>query len=227
MKRALFATAAVAASVALLVPLVATADHRPGHKDTTNPNLSIAADPLVQVWPRQVTISGRLSVPDNAGKTIELHANPHPFPGPFDQVATTTTDAQGDYSFRTRPDEHTVYRVRADLNPDETSGEVTVRSRMKVTRRVSDRTPADGQTITFFGRVGPAHEGIEVLIQRRRATGTWKTMTTTPAGEADANNHSPYSVDLEANKDGMWRARVRGDENHRGNRSRGIRIDVQ
>src|SRR5688572_26616019 len=227
MNRALSVAAATTALAALTVPLVATADHRPGHGNNANPDLTIAADPLVQRWPRQVTISGDLRVQDDANKTIELQANPHPFPGPFDTIATTTTNEDGEYTFRTRPDEHTVYRVRADLNPDEVSGEVTVRSRMKITRRVSDRTPLDGETITFSGRVGPAHPGMDVLIQRRRASGTWKTVTTTPLGQADERNHSAYSEDIEMNRDGRWRARIRGDENHRGNKSRSIRINVQ
>ena len=209
------------------MPLVATADHRPGHKDTTHPDLTIAADPLVQRWPKQVEISGRLQVQDDANKTIELQANPHPFTGAFKEVATTTTNSQGEFTFMDRPQEHTQYRVVADLNPDETSGIVTVRSKMKLTRRVSDRTPADGEEITFSGRLGPAHEGHEVLIQRRRPSGTWKTMTTTPAGPADANNHSPYSAELEINRSGRWRAKVRKDENHRGTKSRKIRIVVQ
>jgi hypothetical protein len=228
MKRALLAIAAAAVSVALLAPLVATADHRPGHKPKEpNPDLSIKAEPDIQRWPKTVTISGRLRGQDRANKTIELRANPHPFSGPFGRVATTTTDANGDYTFTHRPDEHTRYRVVADLNPDETSGEVEVKSRMKVTRRVSDRTPSDGETITFSGRLGPAHPGHEVRIQRRRPSGTWKTMTSTPAGPAGPTNHSPYSTEVRINRDGVWRAKVRADENHRGNKSRRIRIDVQ
>src|SRR5215208_5076144 len=224
MKRALSAAAARTALAALTA--VASADHRAGHPDTTNPNLSIAADPLVQTWPRQVAISGDLKVQDSAGKTIELQANPHPFNGSFKEVATTTTNSQGEYTFVTRPDEHTIYRAVADLNPDETSGEITVRSRMKVTRRVNNRTPEDGDTITFFGRVSPAHEGMDVLIQRRRRTGTWKTMTTTPLGEAQSDNTSLYSTELTIRRDGRWRAKVRSDENHLGNKSRSIRINV-
>src|SRR5688500_15727303 len=104
MRRILSMTAAVVASVALLVPLVATADHRPGHQ---NPDLRIEADPNVQVWPRQVTISGTLRGADNAGKTIELGANEHPFTGGFESVGTTTTDAEGDYSFQVMPTQHT------------------------------------------------------------------------------------------------------------------------
>jgi hypothetical protein len=225
MKRALSAAAAITALAALTT--VASADHRAGHQDATNPDLTIAADPLIQVWPRQVQISGRLQTQDNANKTIELQANPHPFNGGFKEVTTTTTNSQGEYTFTTRPDEHTIYRTVADLNPDETSGEITVRSRMKVTRRVNNRTPEEGDTITFFGRVSPAHEGLDVLVQRRRRTGTWKTMTTTPLGEAQPDNTSLYSTELEVTRDGRWRAKVRGDENHRGNKSRSIRINVQ
>ncbi len=226
MKRALSASAAAAATVALLVPLVASAEHRPGHKDRTNPNLSIGADPVVQVWPRQVEISGRLQGQDNANKTIELQANPHPFPGPFNEVATTTTNSQGEYTFMHRPDEHTIYRVVADLNPDEMSGEVTVRSRMKITRRVSDKTPPDNSTITFSGRVGPAHPGQHVLLQRRRPSGTWKTMTSTPLGPAQSDSTSIYSEEVQINRTGVWRARIRADENHLGNKSRRVRIEV-
>ena len=228
MKRALSATVAVGASVALLAPLVATADHRPGHRaNPPNPDLSIAAEPDVQRWPRQVTISGRLHGPDNTGKTIELGENPHPFTGGFRSVGTTTTDAQGDYSFQVRPEEHTNYRVRTvGIEPPEVSAVEAVRSRMKITRRVSDKTPADGEEITFSGRVGPAHEGLHVLIQRRRPSGTWRTVTSTPLGEADADNHSPYSTDVQINRDGVWRARIRGDENHLGNKSRRVRFEV-
>ena len=222
MKRALSAAAAITALAALIVPLGATAK-----KDTTNPDLTIEIDPTIQTWPRSVTVTGRLQTQDRANQTIELQANPHPFTGPFKEVDTTTTDANGDYTFTVAPQEHTNYRTVADLNPDETSGEITVKSRMKITRRVSDRTPVEGQTITFSGHVGPAHEGDHVLLQRRRPSGTWKTFTSTPLGPEQADETSLYSEEVVAKRDGRWRAKIRADENHRGNKSRGIRIDVQ
>lgn len=227
MKRALSAAAATAALAALTVPLMASADHRAGHQDNTNPQLTITADSLVERWPRTVVISGELNTQDNAAKTIELQSNEHPFNGSFKEEATTTTNAEGEYSFTVRPAEHTQYRVVADLNPDETSGDITVQSRMKLTRRVSDRTPADGEEIVFGGRLGPAHEGHEVLIQRRRASGTWKTMTTTPAGPPTDTNHSVYRTEVEINRTGAWRSKVRADENHLGTKSRKIRIVVE
>jgi hypothetical protein len=223
MKRALSAAAALTAIAALLVPLVATAK-----KDTSNPDLTIEIDPTIQTWPRQVTVTGRLQGPDRANQTITLQANPHPFTGPFDDVDTATTDANGDYTFSVMPEEHTNYRTMAnDVNPKETSGQILVKSRMKITRRVDDRTPVDGQTITFSGRVGPAHEGQHVFLQRRRPSGSWKTVTSTPLGPEQADETSIYTEEIVAKRDGRWRARVRADENHRGNKSRSVFINVQ
>ena len=122
MKRALFALIAVAATGALLAPLVATAK-----KNDANPDLSIAADPDVQIWPRQVTISGKLHGADHAGKTIELEENTYPLTtGGFKTVGTTTTDAQGDYSFKVMPQEHTLYRAMTNgIQPPEVSQAMT------------------------------------------------------------------------------------------------------
>lgn len=228
MKRAMLAGAAAVAGAAFLVPM-ATADHRPGHNKGTqpNPNLSIGVEPSPIVWPKQVTISGKLRGADNGGKTVQIRANPFPTTGAFRPVGEATTDANGDYSFQHRPQEHTLYQAVAQVDPRQTSEAVTARVRMKVTRRVSDRTPADGSTITFSGKVGPAHEGMQVLIQRRRPSGSWKTMAGTPLGPADANNHSPYSTEIEINRSGVWRARVKKDDDHLGNKSRKVRIKVQ
>ena len=231
MNRTLFAAAAVGATVALVVPLVATADHRPGHKpNTANPNLSIGASPNPVLWGRAITISGRLRGNDNTGKTIELQQNPHPFSGAFKAVSTTTTDQQGDYSFTgIRPLSHTQYRVEANLNPDEVSGNVTVLVRKRINRRVDDRTPDRGDTVTFRGRVTPEHDGDTIQLQRRRPSGTWRTMANVTLEDAGptAPNSSMYSHGIRIFRDGAWRARIKADEDHLGNRSRRIRIDVE
>jgi hypothetical protein len=224
MKRALSATAAIVATAALLAPLGTAAPK----KNTDNPDLSIQVDPQVQRWPRSVTVTGRLGGQDNAGKEITLQADPFPFDqGPLKNVDTATTDANGDYTFTTKPQEHTNYRTVADVTPKEISGVVTVRSQMLITRAVSDRTPVDESTITFSGHVGPAHEGSDVIIQRRRPSGTWKRMATTPLGPEEAGGTSAYSQDIVIHRSGRWRAKIKGDEDHRGNKSRSIFIDVQ
>jgi hypothetical protein len=225
MNRALLAGAAAVGAAAVLVP-TATADHRPGHK---NPSLTIDASPNVQVWPKTITVEGALRGSDNANKTIVLDANTYPFTGGFTSVGQTTTNAQGEYSFpAVKMSNHTTFRARAtDVQPRETSAEEIVRSRKKITRRVSDRTPDRGDTITFSGRVGPAHPGMNVLIQRRRPSGTWRTMARTPLGQQLPDGTSAYSTEIEVKRDGKWRARIRADADHLGNKSRRVRINVE
>ena len=232
MKRALLAIAASAATVALLVPLVATAGHNPGHKGPggPNPDLTISADPNIVRFGKTTTISGRLRGPDNAGKTIELGENPFPFRDndKFKSVGTTTTDSNGDYSFQVTPELNTNYRTRAEVEPEEVSGPVFVRVRMRITRRVDDRTPERGQAVTFTGKVVPEHDDGNVLLQRRRPSGTWRTLANVGLEPGlPTEDNSVYTAEVEIKRDGVWRAKIRRDEDHLGNKSRRIRIDVQ
>jgi hypothetical protein len=230
MRRALTLTVAAAGTAALIVPLAATADHRPGHeKADRNPNLSIAADPTTVLWARPTTISGKLTGSDNEGKTVELQENPFPFTGPFDTVGPpTTTNAQGEYSFEALPREHTNYRVVAQTQPPETSGEVTVRVRMRINRRVSDRRPDRGDKVTFSGKVAPAHDGLTVRLQRKRPSGTWKTVkrTTLEDAGADDEQNSVYSMNKKIRRKGVYRTRVQKHDDHLGNKSRKIRVRI-
>ena len=230
MRRALLTIAATAGAVALLTPLVATADHRPGHdKSEKNPNLSIGAEPNPVLWARPTTVSGKLTGSDNENKTVELQANPFPFPGPFKPVgAPTTTNAQGEYSFKALPAEHTDYRVVAQTTPPETSGIVRVRVRMRINRRVSDRRPDRGDRVKFFGKVGPAHDGLTVKLQRKRRSGSWKTVkrTTLEDAGADDEQNSVYSMRKKIRRKGVYRTRVQKHDDHLGNKSRKIRVRI-
>ena len=235
MRKGLFSCAAVAAGLALGVPLVATADHRPGHDkggqpDGANRELTIKVEPSPVRFGRSVTISGTLRGPENAGKPVELQENPHPYPGPFEPLATATTNDRGNYSFRVAPSEHTKYRVVQPVQgaSDIASGEVLALVRMAVTRRVDDHTPRRGQTVTFTGTVGPDHDGRTVYIQRRRPDGTWRTKAMTVLDDAGPTrpDESVYSRDLRIYRDGVYRALVRADANHLGNKSRRVRLDV-
>ena len=226
MNRALLATAAIVVTAALIAPLGMAA--KPPDKNPNNPNLSIQADPNPVRIGKTVTISGKLRGSDNSGKSIELQSDEFPFNGKFKpEGAAATTDANGDYSFQVTPDRHTQYRSVAELNPnpDETSQALTVRVRMRITRLVDDTTPARGQTVTFSGVVTPEHDGLTVFIQRRRPTGTWKTMATSTLQQAPGDESS-YSQDVEIRRDGVWRTKVKADADHLGNHSRRIRLDV-
>ena len=227
MKRALLPSAACIAMLALVVPL-ATANHRAGHgkgDGQANPNLSIGAEPNPVRIGKTVTISGKLKGTDNANKTLELQSDEFPFNGQFRRVGEhTATDANGDYSFQVTPDLHTNYRV-SELPSGDFSETIQVRVKMRITRTVDDTTPTSGQTVTFSGVVTPEHDGNTVLIQRRRATGTWRTWATATL-QAAPGDQSTYSQGVVVKRDGIWRTKVRADDDHLGNKSRRIRLDV-
>ena len=230
MRKTFLATAVAAVAAAIAMPIGASADHKPDHNPGGggNADVTIALTPNPVLWGRAVTITGRLRGADNAAKTVELQANPWPYPGPFEPVSTSTTNAQGDYTFKTTPSKYTDYRVVAKVSPEAVSDTVRARVRMRINRRVSDTTPNVGQVVTFRGNVSPAHDGKTVYVQRRNSKGVWRTKATTTlfdAGEAKPTS-SAYEAELRVNRDGVYRVLVRRDEDHLGNKTRRVRLDV-
>ena len=233
MKRVPLKAIGVATAMALSAPLIATADHKPGHQSPPKGtgNLTITATPNPVLFGRSVTISGRLRGGDNSGKTIVLQHDPFPYGATYNpqQVAQTTTNAQGDYTFTVGPRVNTNYRTVAKIEPEARSDNRTVGVRMRITRRVSDRTPERGQLVTFRGTVKPNHNGRRVAIQRRRSTGTWRTVArpqltgTVPYAIGGA---SVYRKALRINRDGVFRVKINSHGDHIGNKTRRIRLDV-
>ena len=224
---------AAAAALTLSVPLIATADHKPGHKSPPKGtgNLTINASPNPVLFGRFVTISGRLQGNDNGGKTIQLQHDPYPFSGEYEakSVTTTTTNSQGEYTLSVGPKLNTNYRVVANVTPEARSDNRQVGVRVRITRRVSDRTPARGQLVRFSGEVRPNHNGRRVAIQRRRPTGTWRTLArpllrgTVPYA---IGGKSVYSRSLRVNRDGVYRVKIGSHADHVGNKTRRVRLDV-
>jgi hypothetical protein len=230
MKRALLSATAAAGALAVAIPLSAPAHHQPGHEGGGQPGeLTIAAAPNPVLWANTTTISGRLKGAENSGRTIELQQNPHPYPGPFRILAKTTTNARGEYTFAIAPARHTIYRTVARTSPVRTSAELRVRVRVRINRRVTDRTPARGRQVTFYGAVAPAHDGAIIRIQRRGGDGAYRTVARTrltDAGERFPTN-SFYERKLRIRRDGTFRALIGRDEDHAGNKSRRVRLDVR
>lgn len=230
MKRVLLTIAAMTAVAGIAVPF-ATADHKPNHgKPPRNTDLSLSATPNPVLWSLPVTFSGKLKGSDNSGKTVELQASPAPYSAPYTTVKTATTDAQGDYSLSFVPGKNTNYRARVAVagSPEQLTAGLLVRVRMKVSRSVSDRTPAKGQTVTFAGRVSPAHDGRQVYIQRLASDGKYATVAQATLADAGASHpvSSSYTRNLRIFKDGTFRVLVRSDGDHMRNTSRKIRLDV-
>lgn len=227
MKRTPMLLIAGAAGLTLALPLVASAHHKPGHQQGTG-NLTIRTSTNPVLYGRFATFTGRLSGSDNGGKTIELQHDPFPFGTSYDGLTTTVTNAQGEYTVSGNPDRNTNYRTVANTDPQARSDNLTIGVRMRINRRVSDRTPAKGQIVTFRGTVKPAHDGRRVLIQRRRSTGTWRTVARprlrppTPY----AIGASVYRRGLRINRDGVFRVRIKTHADHIGNITRRVRLNV-
>jgi hypothetical protein len=142
--RILGLVAALAATAAL--PLGAAAQKPP---DNT---VTLAAAPTAITFGKSTTLSGKVTEPDHAGAEVTLRADPFPVGGGDAVVATSSTDANGDFQFAgIMPDRNTRYSVRAKTSPPVESAAVDVLVRIRVSLRLADFTPRAGQRVRFSG----------------------------------------------------------------------------
>jgi len=219
-RRILGLLAALATTAA--VPLGAAAQKPKDNKVT----LAAAPNPITFGTP--TTLSGKVTGPDHASAEVTLRADPFPAGDADAVVATATTDANGDFQFTgIVPDRNTRYSVRAKTSPPVESAVVDVLVRVRASLRLDDSTPRVGQRVRFSGSVAPQHDGSVVRIQRRRVTGSWKTVALTILRDA-GDERSRYSRRLRVRMDGTYRARVIAvDGDHRSGTSPRRAIDVQ
>ena len=185
-----------------------------GPNDNT---VTIAANPKTIRFGSPTTVAGRVNGPNNTGKRVELDESAFPFTSPFKQVATTTSDASGNYTFSVSPGVNTHYHAVASTSPRSTSPDITVNVRPQVTLKIRDRTPARGQRVRFSGTVLPAHDAKRVRIQRRTSKG-WRTITRAllkPATPVNGVARSQYSKRVRITHSGRYRTLfVPGDGDH-------------
>jgi hypothetical protein len=191
---------------AVMLPSVAAAAPKPPGRA---PALTAKAAPSPVVFGQGTVVSGRLSrTPNDRGQTIQLQSDPFPY-AVFTAGPTTVTAANGNYAFSSvRPDRNTQYRVHETTGALLTSPTVLVGVRLSVTFSVSDSTPARGQRIRFSGSVRPPHGGKLVRIQRRDATGVFRTVATTRTFNPTGTTFSRYSRFLRIFRDGVYQVRV-------------------
>lgn len=192
--------------------------------------LTIAANPATVTFGRPTTISGQLTGSGNSGVEVELESNPAPFTGGFKNAGVkATTNATGNYTMAVTPTLNTRYRVTAKARPSVTSPEALVRVRVRVSLRLSDRTPAAGQRVRFSGTVTPAHDGKVARIQRRSRTG-WRTIaraTLVSATPVNGVARSKYAKRIRVRRNGTYRVRVTpADGDHERGTSRRKRARV-
>jgi hypothetical protein len=193
-----------------VVPFVADAAKPPTKPPKSAPGkLTLAATPNPVKFGRSVTLSGKLTGPNNSGKPVDILADPFPY-NVFAKVTTATTSATGDYSTTQKPAVNTRYQARqgADL-----SGIITVLVRPAVSLRLSDYTPKRGQSVRFTGRVCPQHDGSSLSIQRHYSTG-YRTIRKTTLRDIPGSTCSSYRKTFRVFRDGRFRAVIGGHADH-------------
>jgi hypothetical protein len=221
MKRFLVAATALVTCVAVSAATAQQPGGKPPGKPPKEPaKLSLSAAPSPVKFGRSVTLSGKLNGPKADGRTVSLREDPFPFDN-LTNVATASTDAQGDYAFVQSPTANTRYQARQGGTESEI---VTVLVSPRISLRLSDRTPAAGKRVRFAGKVCPEHDGGTLEIQRRTAPKRWRTVARVTL--ADAGNCSSYARRQRVRRDGVFRSFFAADNDHAAGSSRARRIDV-
>ncbi len=201
----------VAAVAAVSLPVAAQAAKPPpgGGGGGGAPNLRLTAAPNPIVFGSTTTLSGRLTGPNNGGMTVTLRRDEFPYNNTdVKDVATTKTDANGNYTFTQRPVRNTSYQ--AVVGTTASTG-VIVNVRIRIGLRVSDATPRVGQLVTFRGRACPRHDGLVIAIKRRTATGGFVTVRRARLKAGDTC--SVYARSFRIFRDGAYRV-VADDADH-------------
>jgi hypothetical protein len=100
-------------------------------------------------------------------------------------------------------------------------------ARIRVSLRVSDRTPIAGRRVRFYGQACPQHDGALVKIQHRTRKGKWRTKRRPRLRDIRGGRCSRYSTRLRVFHDSRYRAFVVSpDSDHTDGRSRSKRINV-
>jgi hypothetical protein len=212
-------TLVIAIAAVLGVAAPAAADHRPGHGDPRN--LTISATPTTVKFGGSVTLSGKLTGSNNAGRTVNIEHDVFPV-DTFANAGSATTNATGDWTFAHKPTANTRYRARSG-NAESQNQDVMVRP--AITLRLSDRTPRPGQRVRFSGRLCPEHDGVKVALQRRFGK-TWRTLRQPTLKDVTGSTCSSYSQRLRVRRDGAYRTRFLGDADHVAGNSRARRANV-
>jgi hypothetical protein len=199
--------ALVGVGLASIPAVVADAAKPP--KPPGNNALKLTSAPTIINYGAASVLSGQLTGNANAGLAVALQQDVYPYGDGLRLVASTTTNAQGRFSFTRTPGANTNYRVTVKARTATTG----VRVRPRVSLRLSDTTPAAAQLVTFSGKVRPAHDGFRVSVQRQTPTGSFATVRR-PLLHAAPGNESTYRTSLRIGSTGTYRVVILSHGDH-------------
>lgn len=162
----------------------------------------------VQVFGRQLTLSGTLSGSGGADHGVALQTNPFPFFASFDDAGTpTNTDAEGAFLLALPSFTQTTEVRLRTVDPLPVYSKVlTVHVAPLVTLRANSTDTRGVARLT--GTVFPAENGAAVLFQRIRPGHAALTIATTTAKPAGTHG-SRYAAVVSIRRSGTYRAVVR------------------
>jgi len=213
MKRTLFIAAAALAAIVVSSAYGAKPDPK---------NITIGATPTTVKFGGSVTLAGKLTGANNSGRPVTVEQDPFPVDN-FTNAGTATTNASGDWSLVLKPDKNTRYRARSGNAVSKT---LDVNVRPAISLKLSDRTPAAGTRVRFFGRLCPEHDGVAIALQRRVAPNQWRTLRSPVLKDIPGSTCSSYSKRLRVRRDGTFRTHFLGDSEFVAGNSRAKRVNV-
>lgn len=175
-------------------------------QQTEVPGFTIgSSDPVV---PNQtpVTISGQLSESSStapeSGASVALYASA-PHQHNWTETQTTTTKADGSYSFTVQGSTNELYQARTTFAPIRHSAVVYQGVQDVVSISASASSVPVGRRVTFSGNVAPGKPGDAVYLERLGKDGHWHVVKS-----SELNRASNYSIGWTFGTPGAKQVRV-------------------
>jgi hypothetical protein len=177
------------------------------------------------------TLSGALTGTNSDDRRIVIKSNPWPYTQGFVAVSNQMlTNPDGTFTFPVLSvPVNTQYIAQMVARPEVVSAPLVVGTTVQVTRRVKVTKGERRGRLRFRGRITPAVDGEQVLIQKlRRSDGVWLTVAETFARNA-GDAFSRYRKTIRQRRGGRYRVVVNVDDgSHSLSSSRSIlRRDVR
>jgi hypothetical protein len=193
---------------------VARGGHRTFKTKKVPLGFSVAATPNPVSAGGATTIAGALTGTDGPDRRIVVKSNPWPYTQgflPIGNELVTNDDGSFSVSVLSVP-VNTQFMVQMVARPEIVSAPVTVGATLDVTRRVKVTRGDRRGKLRFRGRISPAVDGEQVLIQKLRLSdGVWITVGETFARNA-GDSSSRYRKTIRQRRGGRYRVLVNVDE---------------
>jgi hypothetical protein len=172
-------------------------------------------DPIV--YGEKGFVNGQLIGDEQGGQPVTLQASLFPFDS-WGDIAQTTTDPAGYYSFMRRPIATTRYRtVWNGQVVSEREVQVQVSPRLKFTAFAAGKT-----SVRFKGALRPAHPDLSIAIERQSSSGSWTTIA-----NARLKGGKTFSGRVRAHRSIRLRAYFASDGDHLAVRTRPVKVTLR